>query len=86
MQPVFLCANGSICGGVGDSNNRPPVSLHTADPYVVANDSVKHQGKPSPGLPGALLPPEPLSASVRGHCYSLGYRERTVLAYSGLMG
>lgn len=41
------------CGRMGDSNNRPPVSLHTAHPYVVANDPVKYKGKPRPGLCGS---------------------------------
>lgn len=30
---------------MGNSNNGASVFLHTADTYVVANDSVKYQGK-----------------------------------------
>lgn len=43
-----------------NSNNGPSVFLHTADTYVVANDSVKYQGKSPPGGLEAQFPPEKL--------------------------
>lgn len=40
-----------------NGNNKASVFLHTADTYVVANDSVKYQGKSFPGgLEAQFLP------------------------------
>lgn len=44
--------------GMENANNKASVFLHTADTYVVANDSVKYQGKLSLGGLEAELPPE----------------------------
>lgn len=44
--------------GTENANNKASVFLHTADTYVVANDSVKYQGKSSLGRPEAQFPPE----------------------------
>lgn len=40
-----------------NSHNGPSVSLHTAHTYVVANDSVKYQGKSPLGGLEAHFPP-----------------------------
>lgn len=50
----------SLCGRTENSNNGPSVFLHTADTYVVTNDSVKCQGKSPPGGLEAQFPPETL--------------------------
>lgn len=43
--------------GTETANNKASVFLHTADTYVVANDSVKYQGKSSlGGLEGHFSP------------------------------
>lgn len=44
----------SLGGRRETSNNKASVFLHTADPYVVANDSVKYQGESRPWTGGSV--------------------------------
>lgn len=54
----------SPAGGRENTSNEASVFLHTADTYVVANDTVKYQGKsPSGGLE-ARFPPDIVVAFV----------------------
>ena len=52
------CSKHSLCGRMQNSHNGPSVSLHTAHTYVVANDSVKYQGKSPLGGLEAHFPPK----------------------------